>query len=49
MVGRVTELGISELGLYFPLVAAQRPMFERIARDVIPAMKARRALEPELG
>jgi alkanesulfonate monooxygenase SsuD/methylene tetrahydromethanopterin reductase-like flavin-dependent oxidoreductase (luciferase family) len=49
MVGRVTELGISELGLYFPLVAAQRPMFERIARDVIPAMKARRALEPEIG
>jgi alkanesulfonate monooxygenase SsuD/methylene tetrahydromethanopterin reductase-like flavin-dependent oxidoreductase (luciferase family) len=40
MVGRLTELGISELGLYFPLVAAQRPIFERIARDVIPAMKA---------
>jgi alkanesulfonate monooxygenase SsuD/methylene tetrahydromethanopterin reductase-like flavin-dependent oxidoreductase (luciferase family) len=40
MVGRITELGISELGLYFPLVAAQRPMFERIARQVVPAIKA---------
>src|SRR5262249_3924591 len=26
MVGRITELGVSEVGLYFPLVAAQRPM-----------------------
>ena len=42
MVGRITELGISELGLYFPVVDAQRPMFERIAREVIPRMKARR-------
>ena len=40
MVGRITELGISELGLYFPAVAAQRPMFEKIARDIIPKMKA---------
>jgi alkanesulfonate monooxygenase SsuD/methylene tetrahydromethanopterin reductase-like flavin-dependent oxidoreductase (luciferase family) len=42
MVGRITELGISEVGLYFPVVAAQRPMFERIAQDVIPRMKAGR-------
>ena len=41
MAGRITALGISEVGLYFPLVAAQRPMFEKIARDVIPRMKAR--------
>jgi alkanesulfonate monooxygenase SsuD/methylene tetrahydromethanopterin reductase-like flavin-dependent oxidoreductase (luciferase family) len=40
MVGRITELGISELGLYFPVVGAQRPTFERIARDIIPKMKA---------
>ena len=40
MAGRLTELGISELGLYFPVVPAQRPMFERIARDIIPKMKA---------
>jgi alkanesulfonate monooxygenase SsuD/methylene tetrahydromethanopterin reductase-like flavin-dependent oxidoreductase (luciferase family) len=42
MVGRITELGMSEVGLYVPIVDAQRPMFERIARDVIPRMKARR-------
>jgi hypothetical protein len=39
MVGRIRELGISEVGLYFPVVAAQRPTFERIARDIIPRMK----------
>ena len=39
MVGRLRELGISELGLYFPPVEAQRPTFEKIARDVIPKMK----------
>lgn len=37
--GRLMELGFTELGLYFPLVEAQRPVFERIAQDVIPAMK----------
>jgi alkanesulfonate monooxygenase SsuD/methylene tetrahydromethanopterin reductase-like flavin-dependent oxidoreductase (luciferase family) len=42
MVDRILELGISEIGLYFPVVDAQRPMFERIARDVIPRLKARR-------
>src|SRR5207237_7784904 len=40
MVGRITELGISEVGLYYPVVAAQRPMFEKIAREIIPRMKA---------
>jgi alkanesulfonate monooxygenase SsuD/methylene tetrahydromethanopterin reductase-like flavin-dependent oxidoreductase (luciferase family) len=40
MVGRLRALGISELGLYFPTVSAQRPVFERIARDVIPKLKA---------
>ncbi len=39
MVGRITALGISEVGLYFPSVAAQQPMFERIARDILPKMK----------
>ena len=41
MVGRITELGISEVGVYFPVIPEQRPVFERIARDVIPALKAR--------
>ena len=39
MVGRIRELGVSELGLYFPILSAQRPAFEKIARDVIPRMK----------
>ena len=42
MVGRITELGISEVGLYFPVVPDQRPLFERIARDIIPRLRARR-------
>jgi alkanesulfonate monooxygenase SsuD/methylene tetrahydromethanopterin reductase-like flavin-dependent oxidoreductase (luciferase family) len=42
MVGRITELGMSEVGLYFPIVEAQRSMFERIAGDVIPRLKAGR-------
>jgi len=42
MVSRITELGISEVGLYFPVVPDQRPMFERIAGDVIPRLKAGR-------
>ena len=40
MVGRLRELGISELGLYYPVLGAQRPTFEKIARDIIPKMKA---------
>src|SRR5262249_972636 len=40
MVGRITELGVSEVGLYFPVVHAQRPMFERIACDIIPRIQA---------
>lgn len=39
MVGRIRELGVSELGLYFPILSAQRPAFEKIARDVIPKLK----------
>jgi alkanesulfonate monooxygenase SsuD/methylene tetrahydromethanopterin reductase-like flavin-dependent oxidoreductase (luciferase family) len=40
MAARVVALGISEVGLYYPARAEQRPVFERIARDVIPALKA---------
>ena len=47
MVGRLTELGISELGLYFPLVETQRPVFEKIARGVIPSLK--RQAGPDAG
>lgn len=40
MVGRVTELGISEIGLYYPAREEQIPTFERIATEVIPKLKA---------
>jgi len=43
MVGRVMELGITEIGLYWPTRPEQRPMFERIATEVIPRLKAARA------
>ncbi len=36
---RLIELGITEIGLYFPTVDAQRPVFEKIASDVIPRLK----------
>jgi alkanesulfonate monooxygenase SsuD/methylene tetrahydromethanopterin reductase-like flavin-dependent oxidoreductase (luciferase family) len=39
MAGRLRELGMTELGVYFPAVAAQRPVFERIARDVLPKLR----------
>lgn len=39
MVSRVVELGFSEIVLYYPSLDAQRPMFEQIARDVLPKLK----------
>jgi hypothetical protein len=41
MVERVIALGISEVGLYYPAREEQRPVFERVAQDVVPALKAR--------
>ena len=38
-VQRVIDLGISEIGLYYPPLVEQHPTFEEIARDVIPALK----------
>ena len=38
-VHQLIELGISEIGLYIPAVEEQRPMFEKIAREVIPDLK----------
>jgi alkanesulfonate monooxygenase SsuD/methylene tetrahydromethanopterin reductase-like flavin-dependent oxidoreductase (luciferase family) len=43
MAERVIALGISEVGLYYPAREEQRPVFERIAREVIPRLKAQRA------
>ena len=43
MVGRVLELGITDIGLFWPTLPEQRPMFERIATEVIPKLKAAHA------
>jgi len=39
-VSRVVELGISDVGLYYPLDPAQRSSFERIATEVLPTLRA---------
>jgi len=42
-VQRVTALGITDIGLYYPMLEKQLPMFERIAADVIPLLKSQHA------
>ena len=39
MVGRIMELGITDIGMYYPVQDEQLPMFEKIARDVIPKLR----------
>jgi alkanesulfonate monooxygenase SsuD/methylene tetrahydromethanopterin reductase-like flavin-dependent oxidoreductase (luciferase family) len=41
MTGRLIALGISELALYYPAAERQVPVFERIAADVLPVLRAR--------
>jgi alkanesulfonate monooxygenase SsuD/methylene tetrahydromethanopterin reductase-like flavin-dependent oxidoreductase (luciferase family) len=36
-------LGITDVGLYYPMLGDQRAVFERIARDVLPALRAEHA------
>lgn len=38
-VGRVVALGISDVGLYYPLDPAQLPTFERIALETLPVLR----------
>jgi alkanesulfonate monooxygenase SsuD/methylene tetrahydromethanopterin reductase-like flavin-dependent oxidoreductase (luciferase family) len=40
MVQPVIELGISDVALYYPSLDAQKPVFERIARNVLPSLRA---------
>jgi hypothetical protein len=40
MVRRLTELGITEIGLYYPAREEQLPMLEKIAKEIIPKLKA---------
>lgn len=42
-VQRIIDLGISEIGLYYPTRDDQLPKFESIARDVIPELRAKHA------
>jgi alkanesulfonate monooxygenase SsuD/methylene tetrahydromethanopterin reductase-like flavin-dependent oxidoreductase (luciferase family) len=39
MVKRVTDLGISEVSLYYPTVDSQVPAFERIAAEILPNLR----------
>jgi alkanesulfonate monooxygenase SsuD/methylene tetrahydromethanopterin reductase-like flavin-dependent oxidoreductase (luciferase family) len=39
MAGRVMEAGFSELCLYYPILAEQAAVFERIAQDVLPKLR----------
>ena len=39
MAQRLIDLGISEIGVYYPMRAEQLPMFERIAREIMPELK----------
>lgn len=43
MVSRILELGMDEIGLYYPLDERQEATFERIATDVLPRLRAGRA------
>ena len=40
MVSQVLELGMTDIGLYYPTLPEQTAAFERIATDTIPALKA---------
>jgi alkanesulfonate monooxygenase SsuD/methylene tetrahydromethanopterin reductase-like flavin-dependent oxidoreductase (luciferase family) len=40
MVGRIIQLGITEIGLYYPLHPSQVAVFESIVCDVLPQLRA---------
>ncbi len=42
MAESLIELGISELGPYYPALEDQYPAFERVGRELIPELKRRR-------
>lgn len=39
MAGQLMEAGFSELSLYYPVLAEQMPVFERIAQDLLPKLR----------
>ena len=40
MAGQLMEAGFSELSLYYPVLDEQVPMFERIAHELLPKLRA---------
>ena len=43
MVRRATEVGVTEISLYYPALEAQLPAFERIATEVLPKLRRQHA------
>ena len=43
MVRQITDLGITEISLYYPAVEAQLPAFERIATEILPVLRREHA------
>lgn len=43
LVQDLSSVGYTDIGLYYPSVADQLPSFERIGRDVLPALRAEHA------
>ncbi|MFQ6024467.1 MAG: LLM class flavin-dependent oxidoreductase [Acidiferrobacterales bacterium] len=43
MVRRLISLGISEIGLYYPMLDEQLPVFETIAKEIFPELKQNRS------
>ncbi|MFT7475698.1 MAG: alkanesulfonate monooxygenase SsuD [Verrucomicrobiales bacterium] len=41
--GQLLELGITELSMYYPMLADQLPVFDTIAREVFPQIRAEHA------
>lgn len=39
MAGRILDLGFSELGVYYPTVESQLPVFEQAASEVLPRFR----------
>lgn len=39
MIEQVMELGVADVGLYYPMLEKQSPVFENIARNVLPALR----------
>ena len=43
MVSRATDLGVTEISMYYPALESQLPAFERIATDVLPELRREHA------